>query len=143
MISADVDVVTEANVSLAAAVGAVVIAFNIRTQAKVLALASSLNVMLIESDLIYEVASNIRAKPMECSKANAKIVKVFRIADRNVYGARLAAGVLRIGQTVAVCKLSAVAFHVTIKSNKEVFYASWRRHFWSVFQIYNSWIESY
>ncbi|XNX62328.1 MAG: hypothetical protein ACKFIZ_00025 [Candidatus Hodgkinia cicadicola] len=118
VISADVGVVTEANVSLAAAVGAVVIAFNTRTQAKVVALASSLNVMLIESDLIYEVASNIRAKLMECSKANAKIVKVFRIAGRNVYGARLAAGVLRIGQTVAVRKLSAVAFHVTIKSIK-------------------------
>ncbi len=118
VISASIGSVTEANVSLASAVGAAVIAFNTKTQAKTQALASSLGVHLIESDLIYEVASSIRSKLLKRAKASAKIVKVFSAGGGAVYGAKLVAGALRTGQTVTVRKLSSVVFHVTIKSIK-------------------------
>ncbi len=118
VISASIGSVTEANVSLASAVGAAVIAFNTKTQAKAQALASSLGVHLIESDLIYEVASSIRTKLLKRAKASAKIVKVFSAGGGAVYGAKLVAGALRTGQTVTVRKLSSIVFHVTIKSIK-------------------------
>lgn len=71
--------------------------FNVRVHTEALVLASSLSVLLIESDLIYEVASNIEqtVEPPSSTKTG--------IADHAVYGTKL----------VRMCyhrKLSAVAF---------------------------------
>ncbi|MFP3037823.1 MAG: hypothetical protein ACKESC_00605 [Candidatus Hodgkinia cicadicola] len=110
--------VTAANVTLASAANALIIAFNTKVMAEARRLANQLNVTIIESSLIYELANVVRNKISQfyVPLAIASVFRVFSLGEGTAYGAHLIEGEINVGQRLAVYRVGRKPFFIRIKS---------------------------
>ncbi len=110
--------VTAANVTLASAANALIIAFNTKVMAEARRLSNQLNVTIIESSLIYELANVVRNKISQfyVPLAIASVFRVFSLGEGTAYGAHLIEGEINVGQRLAVYRVGRKPFFIRIKS---------------------------
>jgi translation initiation factor IF-2 len=119
--------ITEGDVNLAVAAGAIIIGFNVRPAGKAAALAQKDGVQIRPYTIIYNVVDEVKAAmegllaPTQVEKliGKAEVRQVFRISKAgNVAGCMIIEGVVRRSSSVRVMREGAEIWHGKLSSLK-------------------------
>jgi translation initiation factor IF-2 len=109
--------ITEGDVNLAVAAGAIIIGFNVRPAGKAAALAQKENIQIRQYNIIYNVVDEVKAAmegllaPTLVEKVigRAEIRQIFRVSKSgNVAGCMVTEGVVRRNASIRIVRDSAV-----------------------------------
>ncbi len=108
------------NIKLALATKSILIAFNVKASTDVKTLAQRLNIILLNSALIYELAQWLRdlITQQHAIQIIAQVEKVFSYKQEILYGAKLIYGKIYINQRLVVIRQEQLLFTVQIKTLK-------------------------
>ncbi|PIM94830.1 Translation initiation factor IF-2 [Candidatus Hodgkinia cicadicola] len=109
-----------ANVSLALATKSVLIAFNVKTITNIKYIAKQSNVIILNSELIYELVQWLRdlIARRQMVQIVAQVEKIFQSKWDTIYGAKLIYGGVFVNQRLVIIRQEQLLFTVRIKTLK-------------------------
>ncbi|PIM94997.1 Translation initiation factor IF-2 [Candidatus Hodgkinia cicadicola] len=109
-----------ANVSLALATKSVLIAFNVKIITNVKRIAKQSNVIILSSELIYELVQWLRdlITRRQMLQTVAQVEKIFQSKWDTIYGAKLVYGKVFVDQRLVIIRQEQLLFTIKIKTLK-------------------------